>query len=488
MRSNHAFRPPLNQIALSVIDLRRTEHWFREGLGLLPAGGSRLMMRGPLASLIQGLPKAASTCWWLVGRNPWFQLELFQFERPLARPMPPDFRPCDTGYTRIGVWVADFNLTMDKLAQLGSTPLAAPLGPAGARRACVRNPDGVFVEIMEDDPLAGRTAHERHDCPVAIRSVTMSTPAFAESCAYLHHGIGLQPSLVALHGPEHEALWGLAGAQLSSAVFEAGDVLVEVVSYSDPAGKPWPQGYRICDQGILNIAFGARNKRDHMAVFDRLQAFGARPNCRPIHIPGSGVVYVNDKHGFSVEVLWMKPGRADRDWGFEPLPIAQRPQPDTHAVGGSVHIGAGLEQVWDVVSDHEGMVAWSGFNPITVIRAGHPTPNGYGSERRMQGPPGIGVVVEQVVTEQAPHLLRYRVLKGSPFICHQGEVRLRHSGAGTQLDWNIRFRPRLPGTGWLFQRVLSGMLDKLLWRHLKPYAESAPRRATPGIQVAEGGQ
>ena len=42
--------PPLNQIALSVVDLRRTERWFREGCGLLAAGGSRLMMRGALFS------------------------------------------------------------------------------------------------------------------------------------------------------------------------------------------------------------------------------------------------------------------------------------------------------------------------------------------------------------------------------------------------------------------------------------------------------
>jgi hypothetical protein len=477
MTAAHTYRPPLNQIAFSVIDLRRTERWFREGFGLLPAGGGRAMMRGPLASMIQGLPKAASTCWWLVGRNPWFQLELFQFESPLARPMPAGFRPCDTGYTRIGIWVADFDQALANLALLGSLPLSPPLGLAGARRACVRNPDGAYVEIMEDDPLAGRVADERADCPAAIRSVTMSTPAFADSCAYLRDGIGLQPSPVALHRPEHEALWGLAGARLQSALFEAGDVLVEVVSYSDPPGKPWPQAYRICDQGILNIAFGARNKRDHMAVYQRSQAFGARPNCRPIHIPGSGVVYVNDKHGFSVEVLWLKPGKADRDWGFEPLPIGKRPQPDTHSVNGAVHIEADVERVWDVISDHEGMSHWSGFSLVAVAREGELTRNGYGSERRMHGPPGIGVVVEQVIDERAPHLLCYRVIGGSPFICHQGEVQLSRSGKSTQLGWSIRFRPRIPGTGWLFQWVLSSKLATLLQQHLKPYAEAAERQA-----------
>jgi hypothetical protein len=76
------FTPPLNQIAFSVVDLRLTERWFREGFGLLAAGGSRALMRGPQAAKVQGLPRAASTCWWLLGRNSWFQLELFQFRSP----------------------------------------------------------------------------------------------------------------------------------------------------------------------------------------------------------------------------------------------------------------------------------------------------------------------------------------------------------------------------------------------------------------------
>ena len=131
------FAPPLNQIAFSVVDLRLTERWFREGFGLLPAGGSRALMRGPLAANVQGLPRAASTCWWLLGRNSWFQLELFQFERPMAKLMPADFRPCDIGYTRIGIWVEDFDATLKRLAGLGSQPLTDPSASvAGGALAC----------------------------------------------------------------------------------------------------------------------------------------------------------------------------------------------------------------------------------------------------------------------------------------------------------------------------------------------------------------
>jgi len=320
------FHPPLIQIAFSVLDLRRTERWFREGLGYLPAGGNTEFMSSPLAEQVQGIPGAASTCWWLVGRNPWFQLEMFQFRQPGAQPMPTDFRPCDIGYTRIGVHVADFDAALAKLQLLGSKPLQSPQGCAGHRRACVRNPDGVFVEIMEADPLPADVNTQR-DCPVATRSVTMSTPDMAASVAYLTAVTGVEPAGIELHTNEHEALWGLAGAKCKRAVYLCDDILLELVQYLDPVGKPWPTDYRICDQGILNIAFGARNQADHMQVYERAREFGATPNCAPVHMPDAGVVYVNDTLGFSIETLWMTPGEADKQWGFEPQPLAQRPDP-----------------------------------------------------------------------------------------------------------------------------------------------------------------
>ena len=311
-------------MAFSVVDLAATEAWFREGLGFRPAGGSRALMRGPLASSVQGLPRVASTCWWLVDRNRRFQLELFQFERPLARLMPHDFRPSDIGYTRIGVWVGDFDQALTRLERLGSSPLSAPVGAPGERRACVRNPDGVYVEVMEDDPLSGAGLDPaRSSCPVALRSVTLSVPDLARSEAFFG-GIGLGLSDAELRMPEHEALWGLAGARTQGSVFSAGDALVEVVQYLDPVGRARPVDYRISDQGILNIAFGVRSKHDHGDLFRRARRAGAQPNRRPLHLPGAGVVYLNDPQRFSVELLWMS--RAfDKRFGFTPRPLRKRP-------------------------------------------------------------------------------------------------------------------------------------------------------------------
>ena len=203
---------------------------------------------------------------------------------------------------------------------------------------------------------------------------------------------------------------------------------MEVVQYLSPQGKPWPEGYRISDQGILNIAFGARNKRDHAEVYRRCIAAGARPNCQPVQMRGAGVVYVNDAQGFSFELLWTKPGRADRQWGFEPLPLARRPAPDTQAIEQRVRIEAPIENTWAIVANHERMASWVGFDRVTITRSGTPDRNGYGAVRQMKGLPGE--VQEEVLAWNPPHGYRYRVTQGSPFVCHQGEVRLEPVGAG----------------------------------------------------------
>ena len=87
-----------------------------------------------------------------------------------------------------------------------------------------------------------------------------------------------RPTASSLHGPEHEALWGLEGAKRESLLLWADDMLVELVHYTEPAGRPWPPGYRISDQGLLNIAFGFRRRAEFEAAHRRCLEAGLRPN------------------------------------------------------------------------------------------------------------------------------------------------------------------------------------------------------------------
>jgi catechol 2,3-dioxygenase-like lactoylglutathione lyase family enzyme len=180
----------LSQIALSVSDVRRSERWYRDVLGLEPGGGTNLFA-GPLSSMVQGIPRAASTCWWLVDRQDLFQVELFEFRSPLVREVPPDWRPCDIGYTTVSLWVDDLDAAMGRAREEGSEPLTEPIGEPGARRVCLRDPDGVLVELMEQDPRSD-TPRERPRAEIGVvaRAVTLSVPDLASSSRFFQEILG----------------------------------------------------------------------------------------------------------------------------------------------------------------------------------------------------------------------------------------------------------------------------------------------------------
>ena len=309
--------PPLCQVAMSVIDLRRTQRWYREVLGFAPSGGTNLFA-GPLASAVQGLPRAASTCWWLVDRQEFFQLELFEFRSPPVRRMPGDRRPSDVGYSMLGVHVGNLDVTARRAEAAGSPPLAEPVGAPGERRVCVRDPDGVIVELMEDDPRGAVPRNRpRPELPVA-RSVSLSVPDLERSRRFFADVLGLRlANGVALHRPEHETLWGLKGATRRALVLEAHDFLVELVEYTDPPPRPWLPGYRISDQGLLNVALGFRDRAELDAAYDRCIAAGHSANSRPLSFGPWAVTYVNDDQGFSVELLQVARWY-ERQMGFRP--------------------------------------------------------------------------------------------------------------------------------------------------------------------------
>ena len=337
---------------------------------------------------------------------------------------------------------------------------------------------------MEDDPLSGAgLAPSRSACPVAVRSVTLSVPDLARSEAFFSRGLGLERSDAALRAPEHEALWGLAGARRARQRVQRRrrPRRARPVSRSGRAAAPAAAtGSRIKASSTSPSALGAG------ASTASSTGAHARPgrgtNRRPLHMPGAGVVYVNDPDQFSVELLWMSRPRSKR-WGFTPRPAAKRPRADTHAVERTVRIAAPAQTTWDVIADHENMAEWLGLGSVRRTVDGAPDPDGRGSERLLKLPGAS--ITEQVLAYEPPTSYRYHVTKGSPFVCHQGEIRLRADGDQTELTWEhplpakaARNRPPAGDRALPAARARAALRPQAARRSARAACRQAPAPAT----------
>ncbi|BBA88830.1 SRPBCC family protein [Mycobacterium pseudoshottsii] len=467
---------PLVQIALSVRDIQHSQRWYRDIFGLTEAGGTHMFIPALGSEDVQGVPGATSVCWWLLDGKPGFQLELFEFSKPHPRPIPQDWRPCDIGYTMLGFHVTDFDATLGNLTRRRVPPLTEPMGEPGSRRVCVKDPDGTLLEILEADPVVAGMAARPTGSPAVARFATLSVPDLAEARRTWVDVMGLPEVDYRLHYPEHEQLWGLAGADRESFVVRAGDSLLEVVQYLDPVGKPWPAGYHISDIGILNVALGPQDRASLDALVAKGQHHGIHPNSTKSTLLDRWwhASYVNDPMGFSIELLFHgSKGHRHRADPFNliELGFTEKEPPVTRARA-VARCAASPEQVWTVLADHEPMAQWTPFQRSEVLSTGDT--DGVGLVRRLSGGPAGMSVVERVVAAEAPYRFEYRA-KGAPGLnrYHAFVTVEPDSSGGCTITWEAQYRSQLPGSTLITTRML-----RILVRGLARRAERTGARIT----------
>ena len=129
-------------------------------------------------------------------------------------------------------------------------------------------------------------------------------------------------------------------------------------------------------------------------------------------------------------------------------------------IGLEVHIDAPRERVWEILADHEAMPRWFPAREVVRRRVGAPDPNGIGAHRVVRL---SGLALEEVVTAFKPsEHLEYSVVEGAPFVDHTADVILMNDDGGTRVRWSARFRPLLPGTGWLVKNNIRRTLEHAL--------------------------
>ena len=311
---------PLCQIAISSTDYERALRWYRGVFGFVPANRLEDVHTDRVRE-IQGLPDSWIDVRWLMGQQDSLQVEFFNFRRPQVRPVPADWKPCDIGYASLGIHVADFDATLARIARFGGRPLTTPMGKAGRRRVCVSDPDGILLELMEDNPLAANVANRaRPNLPSAATSITISVPDLAQARRFWVDALGIPEATgISLHGPVHESLWGLSGAHRETLLLQAGDFLVELVHYLDPAPRPRPAGWWLADQGISHLAVRPETVKHFDDVYDRAVAAGYRGNCEPVDMSLGKAVYLNDEQGFTLELFYCSK-EGEPALGFAPEP------------------------------------------------------------------------------------------------------------------------------------------------------------------------
>ncbi|MCC6381344.1 MAG: VOC family protein [Dehalococcoidia bacterium] len=298
--------PAIAQLAMSVPDMARALRFAVDGLGFRSAGGR--YAAGERVSAIQGLPDVACCMWWLIGSQPFVQLELFQYASPPPAARPDNWRPSDVGYTRLTVAVPDLAATLGRLAAAGLT-VESPIILGGAARACVADPSGTLVELIEDPALRGGRP--------ALRAVGATVPALQPAVAFFRDTLGLsEVPPTTLHPPEAEALFGLPDAGRQLVALRGGDVLLELACYEQPPSRPRRPGWCLNDVGLLNVALGYRDWEEFRAAYDRVLAAGHRAETEPLG-PGGvfDVAYCTGPDGFSVELLYV-PLSSDAALGF----------------------------------------------------------------------------------------------------------------------------------------------------------------------------
>jgi catechol 2,3-dioxygenase-like lactoylglutathione lyase family enzyme/uncharacterized protein YndB with AHSA1/START domain len=440
------------QVAFCAHDAAGLRQWYVDVFGLLRS--SKIIFFPPSTATVQGIPGALEKCYWLVDQQEYFQLEFFQFWKPRSRLRPADWRPCDIGYNMLGLAVNDFDQVIRNVCAFSGIDAPEIFGDMGERRACVADPEGNLVEIRERDPLCDMSSGSvdvlRPEVPAVVRSMRISVPSLSDARKTYVDALGLQPvEDFVLHSPKDEKMWGLAGAEVESLLLRAGNFLVELVEYRSPQPAPWPEDYRICDQGFMNIALGYRDRHEYDRAFAAATDRGLVPNGRVTDIGVFRVMYVNDPAGFSIEMLYAR----------KPFWSLSGFNPSDPGVEIEIDIDAPCETVWQHLVDHAGMGDWCLFDGA-VLREGDESFNGPGCLRELTAP-GMRITEEIVAWEEGHHYT-YRLRTGAPFRWHRGDVLVREINGKTRVRWVIRFESWIPFTGKVTAWVLSLVFTRAL--------------------------
>jgi hypothetical protein len=129
-------------------------------------------------------------------------------------------------------------------------------------------------------------------------------------------------------------------------------------------------------------------------------------------------------------------------------------------------IAVPVDAVWPIMTDHERYVKWTPARRVELVTVGAPGRNGLGAVRKFHAGPMSPY--ERVVAFEPPQgegaarsaTMVYVLDKGLPIKGYRSTMELVADGdSACVLTWSSSFTPRIPGTGAILRRILSGAVD-----------------------------
>ncbi len=97
---------------------------------------------------------------------------------------------------------------------------------------------------------------------------------------------------------------------------------------------------------------------------------------------------------------------------------------------------------------------------VKVEKKGDPESNGVGTIRTIT----IGKVRvrERLESVTPPNSFTYSILSGAPMKDYLGNVEIAPQEAKSIVRWNVKFTPKIPGTGWIGAIVSKKTINRLI--------------------------
>jgi Polyketide cyclase / dehydrase and lipid transport len=135
-----------------------------------------------------------------------------------------------------------------------------------------------------------------------------------------------------------------------------------------------------------------------------------------------------------------------------------------------VTTSAPAKAIFALLADGSTWPDWSPIESFELVTPGDGTPEGVGAIRVFHT--GKTHSRERVVTAKPDQIFSYELISGLAIRDYKAVVTLLPAGGGTTVKWRSTFRPKIPGTGWIYQRQLGLFIGRTV-NGLVAYAESA---------------